>query len=163
MSPFHFPFRNINDATTSALCFVVSLVAFTGKKVSRTCSWVSSFVTAALSHSLNLFIPVLSAYCVMTIWSMWSPLSSSVMSVLRWICPLSWFLPSMVGISLVTFSLFLVGYLPYCSDTGSYSSSYMTFSSSLSSSSLYISIRSGIYSSYGYNSSASSFSSSYSS
>ena len=59
MSPLNFPFRNINDATTPDLCFLVILVVFTGSKVSRTFSCVSYFVNDASRSSLNFLSPFL--------------------------------------------------------------------------------------------------------
>ena len=52
-------FRNMNDATASALCLLVSLVSSTVATVSRTCSCVCSFVTSASPLSLNFRSPFL--------------------------------------------------------------------------------------------------------
>ena len=140
MSKFWFPFRNINGVTASALCFLVSLDVSTGAKFSKAGSCFSSFVVDVSPRSLDLFSPVFSAYWVMMMWSMWFSLYSLVMSVLRWIYPLSIFLSTIVGISLVTCFLSLVGYFPECSDTGSSYYSDMTSLSLLSLLSLSIRI-----------------------
>ena len=88
MSPLRFSFRNISYATASALCLLVSLVVSTGAKDYRKCSCVSSFLTSAPPCSLDLLIPVFSAYFVMIMWSILFSLSYSVifgifMSVFR--------------------------------------------------------------------------------
>ena len=83
MVPFHISFRNVNHTTTSALCFFVSLVASTGKKVYDTFSCISAVVIAASPRFLK-FLYLFSAYCAMNMWSMWFSLFSSSMSVFRW-------------------------------------------------------------------------------
>ena len=47
MYPLRFYFRNISDATASALCFLASLFASAGEKNYRTYICFSYFVTAA--------------------------------------------------------------------------------------------------------------------
>ena len=161
MSPFRFSFRNINDAAASTICLLVSLVSSTGEKVSRACSCVIYFITVDSPRLLNFFIPVFSACCGMTIWSMWLSFSSSSMSIFRCIYLMSWFLIAVVGISLVIFFLSLVGYIPECYVSSSYS--YMTSSQLLSSAFLYIRIGYGMSSSSGSTSLTFSFLSAYSS
>ena len=114
MSPFQFSFRNINDATTSALYLLVSLVVSTGAKDYRTCSCVSYFVTDASPCSLYFIKPVFIAYCFMMMWIMKNYRSPSVIfslapSMFRWMCRMSLALPSRVGINLVTCFLVPVG------------------------------------------------------
>ena len=111
MLPFLFSFRNINDATASALCFFVGLVASIGARVSRAWSFISYFVSSYPPRYLNFFSTYLSSYCGMTMWSMWLSLSSLVVSVFRWMYPLSLFLPAMAGITLVHFYCLWLGIL----------------------------------------------------
>ena len=79
MFPFSLSFINISDTTILELCFFVILVVDIWKKVSRTCSYVSSSITAALTRFLNILKPFLSAYCVMMILIMLQSCSSLVM------------------------------------------------------------------------------------
>ena len=107
---FRFLFRKIKYATSYTLCFLVSLIASNDAKISRTCSCISYFMTAALPSSLKLLGNVFSEYCVMIICGMWYSLYYLVMSMLRWTCPLLWVLPDRMGISLVNCFMSLVGY-----------------------------------------------------
>ena len=83
MLEFCVSFRNINNTTTSGLCFLFIFVAPTGANVYRTLSCGIYFVTAASPRLLNLFSPAFSSYCVMTMLSMWLSLSSSVRYVFK--------------------------------------------------------------------------------
>ena len=125
-----FYFRIISDGIDFALCFLVRLFAYTGANVSSTFSCVSSFVTAASPHYLDLLSHVFSAYGVIIMWSMWLYISVSVIfgdvpSVFRWMCPLPLVLSARVGIILVTGFLVLVGYPPECSSDVYSSYSYI--------------------------------------
>ena len=70
MYPLLFSFSKIRDITASDIFFFVSLVSYTGAKVSITCTCVRYFVTSASTRSLNLLKPVFSVYYVTMMCSM---------------------------------------------------------------------------------------------
>ena len=97
------------------IVFFVSLVEYIGVKVSRMCSCVSSFLFHTSPCLLNFFDPIISACCVVMMWSMLRSSSSLVIfcvfsDVFMLIFLLPWFFSYILVINLFTLLLLLVRY-----------------------------------------------------